>query len=74
MDRGEVTLDEQKRAVRHHEAFLISREERALLKKDAVNFFIGDTNPGNLAVFQKQPVLFSSLLHFVLTFLSLCIV
>lgn len=54
MDRGEVTLGEQKRAVRHPErAFLIAREGRDLLKKDAVNFFIGDTNAGNLTVFQK---------------------
>lgn len=70
MQWGGVTLGEPKRVVYGPErAFLIARQGRAFFREDAISFFRGDTDPGNLTTVQKQSHCFSILLCFISTFL-----
>lgn len=65
----------QKRVVYGPErAFLIAWEGRAFFREDAISFFRGDTDPGNLTTFQKQSLCFSILLfHFNSSFSLNCV-
>lgn len=65
-----MALGEQKSVVYSPEsAFLIAREGRAFFRENAISFFRGDTDPGNLTIFQKQFLCFSILLCFISTVL-----
>lgn len=60
-----MTLGEQKKAVYSLErAFLIARRGDKTPLQDVVGFFIGDTDPGNFSIFEKQSLCFSILLSF----------
>lgn len=48
--------------------FLLQEREEPF-SRDAISFFIGDTDPGNFSTFQKQSLCFSVLLCFISTFL-----
>lgn len=53
--------------------FSFAREERAFLREEAISFFIGDTDPGNLTTFQKQSLVFYvTVFHFNFSFSQLC--